>query len=49
MHPRAQETRTLTANNVVEGVWHGPAPALLPMLAPPTAQAVTGVPVVKTV
>ena len=49
MRARAQETRTLTTNNVVEGVWHGPTPQLLPMTAPPPAQAVTGVPVAKAV
>ena len=49
-----QETRTLWANNVHEGVWHGrpqqQPPLLLPATSPPPAQAVTGTPVVpKTV
>ena len=38
-----QETRTLWANNVAEGVWHGPAQQqLLPATSPPPAQAVAG-------
>jgi hypothetical protein len=41
-----QETRTLWANNVHEGVWYGPMPQGLPLTTPPPAQAVTGTPVV---